>query len=96
MQLSVLPLLTDRKEEDFDIFETLLEALEKNNAILEDQDVLVISTKFVSNSQGRLVNLEKINPSEEGLKISKSFQLKSEIAEIIITDCKGFSIFIFF
>lgn len=86
MQLTVTPLLADRKEGEFDIFKALLEALEKNNTVLEDQDVLVISTKYVSNSQGRLVELEKIKPSEEGLEVSKSFQLKSEIAEIIIRE----------
>ena len=86
MQLTVLPLLANRKEGEFDIFKALLEALKKNNAKLEDQDVLVISTKYVSNSQGRLVELEKIKTSEEGLDVSKSFQLKSEIAEIIIRE----------
>ncbi|MCV0431232.1 coenzyme F420-0:L-glutamate ligase [Nitrosopumilus sp.] len=86
MELTVLPLLAERKEEKFDVFEALLEALEKNNAALEDGDVIVISTKYISNSQGRIVDLDNIHTSEEGLKIAKSFQLKSEIAEIIIRE----------
>ena len=86
MQLSVLPLLAERQEEKFDTFKALLAALEKNNAKLENGDVLVISTKYISNSQGRIVDLEKIKASEEGLKVSRSFQLKSEIAEIIIRE----------
>ena len=86
MQLTVLPLLAEREEGEFDIFQALLKALEKNNSKLEEQDVLVISTKYVSNSQGRIVDLEKIKTSEEGLKISKSFELKSKIAEIIIRE----------
>ena len=78
MQLTVLPLLTDRMEEKFDVFKILFETLEKNNAELEEGDVLVISTKFISNSQGRIVNLERIKTSEEGNKIAKKFQLKPE------------------
>ena len=86
MQLTVLPLLAERMEEEFDVFEVLLKTLEKNNAKLENGDVLVISTKYISNSQGRIVDLEKIRASEEGLKVSKTYQLKSEIAEIIIRE----------
>jgi coenzyme F420-0:L-glutamate ligase len=86
VQLTVLPLLGERMEGKFDVFEVLLKTLEKNNTKLENGDVLVISTKYISNSQGRIVDLEKIRASEEGLKVSKTYQLKSEIAEIIIRE----------
>ena len=86
MQLTVLPLLAERMEGKFDVFEILLETLEKNNTKLQDGDVLVISTKYISNSQGRIIELEKIKTSDEGIEISKKFQLKPEIAEIIIRE----------
>jgi coenzyme F420-0:L-glutamate ligase/coenzyme F420-1:gamma-L-glutamate ligase len=86
VQLTVFPLLAERMDTKFDVFETLLKTLEKNNVSLEEGDVLVISTKYISNSQGRIVNLEKIIASEEGKKVSKAYQLKSEIAEIIIRE----------
>jgi len=73
-------------EEKFDVFEVLLETLGKNNTKLQDGDVLVISTKYISNSQGRIIDLEKIRTSNEGAEISKKFQLKPEIAEIIIRE----------
>ncbi len=86
MQLTVLPLLAKRMEGEFDIFEALLATLEKNNAKLQSGDVLVISTKYVSNSQGRIIELEKIRASEKGAEISKKYQLKPEIAEVIIRE----------
>lgn len=86
MELTVIPLLTDRKEEKFDVYEALLEALTKNNAKLEDGDVVVISTKYISNAQGRIIELDKIKTSEEGEQISKKFQLKPEIAEVVIRE----------
>ncbi|NNM36338.1 MAG: coenzyme F420-0:L-glutamate ligase [Nitrosopumilus sp.] len=86
MQLTVLPLLAERKEEKFDVFEALLDTLEKNNQKLQEGDVLVISTKYISNSQGRIVDLENITSSEEGLRISKMYNLKAEIAEIIVRE----------
>ncbi|MCH7877019.1 MAG: coenzyme F420-0:L-glutamate ligase [Thaumarchaeota archaeon] len=86
MQLTVLPLLAERMEEKFDVFKVLFETLEKNNTKLQDGDVLVISTKYISNSQGRIIELQKIRISDEGSEISKKFQLKPEIAEIIIRE----------
>ncbi len=86
MQLTVLPLLAERMEGKFDVFEVLLETLEKNNTKLQDGDVLVISTKYISNSQGRIIELQKIKTSDEGTEISKKFQLKPEFAEIIIRE----------
>ena len=86
MELTVIPLLTDRKEEKFDVYEALLEALTKNNAKLEDGDVVLISTKYISNAQGRIIELDKIKTSEEGEQISKKFQLKPEIAEVVIRE----------
>ena len=73
-------------EGKFDVFETLLETLEKNNLKLIDGDVLVISTKYISNSQGRIIDLQKIKISDKGTDISKKFQLKPAIAEVIIRE----------
>ena len=86
MQLTVLPLLAERKEQKFDVFEVFLETLEKNNAKLQDGDVIVISTKYISNSQGRLIDVDKIKISDEGKQVSDKFQLKPEIAEVIVRE----------
>lgn len=86
MSLTVIPLLSDRMESEFDIFDALLDTLTKNNTKLQEGDVIVISTKYVSNSQGRVVKLENIRGSEQGIKISKKYQLKLEIAEIIVRE----------
>lgn len=86
MQLTVLPLLADRKEQKFDVFEVFLETLEKNNVKLQDGDVIVISTKYISNSQGRLIDVDKIKISDEGKEVSDKFQLKPEIAEVIVRE----------
>ena len=86
MKLTVLALLAERKHEIFDVFEALLETLRKNNTKLQEGDIVVISTKYISNSQGRIVDLLKIKTSKQGLEISKKYQLKPEIAEIIIRE----------
>ena len=86
MQLTVLPLLAERKENEFDIFEALENTLQKNETKLQEGVVIVISTKYISNSQGRIVDLDKIKASEYGMKIAKEFQLKPGLAEIILRE----------
>jgi coenzyme F420-0:L-glutamate ligase len=73
-------------DKQFDFFEILLKTLEKNDSKLMEGDVLVISTKYISNSQGRIIDLENVRASKKGIKISKEFRLKPEIAEIIIRE----------
>jgi len=86
MSLTVLPLLSKRMEGKFDVFKILFETLEKNNEKLQEGDVIVISTKFISNSQGRIMDLPSVKPSERGKEISETYQLKPQIAEIIIRE----------
>jgi len=86
MNLTVIPLLANRMESEFDVFDALTNTLERNNTKLQEGDVIVISTKYISNSQGRIVDLEKIRTSEKGMEISKKYQLKPEIAEIIVRE----------
>ncbi|KAG2476570.1 MAG: Cytidine deaminase [Nitrosopumilales archaeon] len=86
MALTVFPVKAERKNEKFDIFETVEDTLRKNNQQLQDGDVLVISSKYVSNSQGRLVNIESVKSSEHGKLVSKKFQIKPKIAEVIVRE----------
>ena len=86
MSLTVSALLSERENGKFDVFEALLETLEKNKIELQENDVLVISTKYISNSQGRIVKADNIKVSKKGLETSKKFQMKPEIAEIILRE----------
>jgi len=84
--LTVLPLFSERKRDQFNIFEALTETLDKNHERLEEGDVIIISTKYISNSQGRIIDLKNVKTSEEGMQVSKKFQIKAEIAEIILRE----------
>jgi coenzyme F420-0:L-glutamate ligase len=86
MSLIVSALLSERKKGKFNVFEALLETLEKNKEKLQENDVLVISTKYISNSQGRILNSNKTKVSKKGFEISKKFQINPETAEIILRE----------
>jgi len=86
MSLTVSPLIATRKRGEFDVFEDFLETLKKNQENIREGDVLVISTKYISNSQGRIINMNNIKPSKKSDEISKKFQIKPQIAEIILRE----------
>ena len=86
MAMTVLPLTAGREDGRFDLFKALLAALEGNGAALEDRDVLIISTKYVSNSQGRIIDLGAVIPSERGRDVAASFGMRPEMAEIVVRE----------
>ena len=86
MTLIVSALKAQRQNEKFDIFDAIESSLQKNKIELQNGDVVVISSKYVSNSQGRLIDLEKVNASKDGMKLSEKFQIKPKIAEVILRE----------
>jgi coenzyme F420-0:L-glutamate ligase len=86
MPLTVLPLVVVRKENEFDLFNTVVESIDDNGFSIEDGDVLVISSKFVSNAQGRIIELDSVKTSSQSSLISKNFRVKPQFAEVIIRE----------
>ena len=86
MSLAVYPLKSEVKTGEFDLLESLLGSLESSQIALENGDVIVISSKFVANSQGRVIDYEYVVPSEESKSLGKKFQINPKIAEIILRE----------
>jgi len=86
MSLTVLPVKSTLKKEQFDLFESLVIDLENSNIVPLNGDVLVISSKYVANSQGRVLEYNKVVPSTDAEKIGKRFRMKPNIAEIILRE----------
>jgi len=86
MSISVQTIKSDFKVHDFDLFETLVDLLQKSRIKLENGNIVIISSKYVANSQGRLVEYDKIIPSNESRILATKFHLSPEIAEIILRE----------
>src|SRR5207302_1664324 len=86
MSLSVYPIKSEVKTEEFDLFESLISSLQRTKVTLENGDVIIISSKFVANSQGRVIDYEHVVPSEESYSLGKKFQINPKIAEIILQE----------
>ena len=86
VSLTVSAVKAERKENKFDLFEAIVESLEKNELSINSGDVIAISSKYISNSQGRLLDLKHIKTSNQGHFLSKKFHIKPQIAEVIIRE----------
>jgi len=69
-----------------DLVELILESLRTKNLQLEDNDVLALTSKIVSYSEGRIAKLSEIKPSEEAKEFAKKYSLKPEFAELILRE----------
>ncbi|MCW3135439.1 MAG: coenzyme F420-0:L-glutamate ligase [Canidatus Methanoxibalbensis ujae] len=58
------------KEGD-DIAGIFIEALHANNISIRDGDAIVFASKIISKSEGRIVSLSAVNPSEEAFRLAE-------------------------
>ena len=70
------------------LLQIIFDSLSKNKIILEDEDILVITQKIISKSEGRVVNLNEIIASERAKKISKVTYKDPRLIELILRESK--------
>jgi coenzyme F420-0:L-glutamate ligase/coenzyme F420-1:gamma-L-glutamate ligase len=68
------------------IAEKLLVSLQSVRISLEDGDILVITQKIVSKSEGRLVNLGGITPSKEAIDLANRSGKDPRLVELILRE----------
>jgi len=86
MSLTVIPLKARHQNGNFVLFDEMVNALSENKTSLKNGDVIVFSSKYVSNSQGRVIDTSKITESEQSIHIAKKFRIKPKFAEVILRE----------
>jgi coenzyme F420-0:L-glutamate ligase len=81
--LTVIPIKVQKKEPCFDLYASIADSLKD---ILENGDVVVLSSKYVASSKNRLLDLQKIRPSSDATLFSKAHQLDPRFAEVILRE----------
>ncbi len=86
VQLVAYPLRADRQDEEFDVFEELVRALQKSGLEPQNEDVLVVSSKYLAVSQGRTISVGKIAGSAQAAEMGRRYRIPQEIAEAILRE----------
>jgi coenzyme F420-0:L-glutamate ligase / coenzyme F420-1:gamma-L-glutamate ligase len=78
-----MPIRTPRKSAPFNLGE-LVDRLVGPE--LRDGDMLVVSSKFIAVSEGRVVDLETVVPSRQATSASKRLGISPELCELVIRE----------
>jgi coenzyme F420-0:L-glutamate ligase/coenzyme F420-1:gamma-L-glutamate ligase len=71
-----------------DLVEIIYDALEKEKIRLKDGDVVILTEKIVSKSEGREIALDKIEPSSKAKDLAKTVGKDPKIVELILRESK--------
>ena len=80
--LEVLPFRSSIKRDKFDLFSSLITSGLK----FKNGDIIVISSKYVSMSEGRVLKLSKIKVSKKAQALAARFDMDPKIAEITLRE----------
>ncbi len=84
MAVAAYPIKARRKIGRFDLFEEIASSMPGTK--LHDGDVLVISSKYLSVSQGRIVQAAGISESAQAMALARAFRMPPKLAEAVIRE----------
>jgi len=86
MNLTVIPLTGEKKDGEFYFFDELKKILKKSKVQIKNEDILVISSKFISNSQGRILKIENSKVSNKAKEIAQKYNSNEKFMEIVFRE----------
>jgi coenzyme F420-0:L-glutamate ligase/coenzyme F420-1:gamma-L-glutamate ligase len=81
--LTLTPFKTARRSSPFDLLVAMDELVGER---ARDGDILVVSSKFVAISEGRVVALRDVKPGGQAKELSARFEVPPELCELIIQE----------
>ena len=78
--VEILPIHVGIKKSRFDLFEGL------QGFDYKDKDILVISSKFASMSEGAIVNLDKVQVSKKARTLAAKCHMDDKMAELVLRE----------
>ncbi|HEX7818249.1 MAG TPA: coenzyme F420-0:L-glutamate ligase, partial [Nitrososphaeraceae archaeon] len=80
--IEIFPLRIETKKRVF----SLIKVIESTNFVFDEGDILVISSKLVSMSEGSLIDLSTVKASVEAKKLASQYHMDPRFAEIVIRE----------
>lgn len=77
-----------RVEPGDDLGAIIAEALHRMNFALSDGDIIVVTQKIVSKSEGRMVRLDEVKPTKEAAALASELQKDPRVVELVLRESK--------
>ncbi|MGH9912891.1 MAG: coenzyme F420-0:L-glutamate ligase [Nitrososphaeraceae archaeon] len=81
-RLEVFALRLPPRIQSFDLYEAIL----KSNFRFKQNDIVIVSSKFVSISEGAVVQIDKIRVSHKAKVTAKKFQMDEKLTELVLRE----------
>ncbi len=82
--MRIIPLCLERESETFDLYDKIIG--NKNNIVFQNGDLLVISSKYLSISEGRVKKLSTVKPGKESVMLAKAYHINPKLMELIVRE----------
>ena len=84
--IEIITVVAKTRHSKFDLFKSLVQSIIESGEEIREQDIIIISSKFLSQSQGNLVKLDNIIPTVKAKKLSEALKMDEKIAELVIRE----------
>lgn len=81
--LTLTPLVVEARSSEFDLHEVVDRGI---GAKLRDGDVLVLSSKFVAVSEGRVVRLSSVLPGKKARELASKYRMNPRLCELVVRE----------
>lgn len=76
---------------DDDLVQVILDGLSRAGLTLQDGDALVVTSKIVSKSEGRIVDLNTVTPSAQAIELAEETSKDPRVVELVLCESQGIS-----
>lgn len=80
--MEILPILIPVKAGKFDLYQSF----KMSGFGFEENDILVVSSKYISMSEGRVLNLNKVKSSKNAKAFSNAYHINEKIVELTLRE----------
>lgn len=84
--LQVIPVPAPIQQDRFDLVPTIIQMLTAANQTLHHGDVIAVSSKYTAISEGRVVALETVSPTNRATNIAAQYNMDARLVQLIINN----------
>jgi coenzyme F420-0:L-glutamate ligase / coenzyme F420-1:gamma-L-glutamate ligase len=89
-EVRLIPItLADEIRPGDSLADTLLAAMRRRRVHFQDGDILIVKHKIVSKSEGRVVDLATIQPSDDSIAWAKQYALDARVIELALRESRA-------
>jgi coenzyme F420-0:L-glutamate ligase / coenzyme F420-1:gamma-L-glutamate ligase len=85
-KVEIIPIRCSPRFQKFKLAETILDETTKAGVSLGNGDILVVSSKFASVSEGRFVDLSKVKVSKKGFGLAEKYRMSPALSQLVLNN----------